>query len=80
MEQGKEVLLRDIYEYVPATAYIAGSAILLLASEFAFTVPTVAYTLSGLFMARAAQLYRRGRRVKRYQNYEIGRASCRERV
>lgn len=67
MEQGKEVLLRDIYEYVPAQAYTAAAVLLGIASEYAFAVPTVAYTLSGLFLTRAAVLYRRGRRIKRYQ-------------
>lgn len=65
--EGKEVLLRDVYEYVPAQAYTAAAVLLGIASEYAFAVPTVAYTLSGMFLTRAAVLYRRGWRIKRYQ-------------
>ncbi|MDO4643130.1 MAG: type IV conjugative transfer system coupling protein TraD [Cardiobacteriaceae bacterium] len=67
MIQNHEVLLRDIYEYIPATAYVMAAALLIIASEFAFAIPTVAFTLSGLFLLRAAVLFRRGYRVKRYQ-------------
>ena len=63
----KEVLLRDIYEFIPAKAYLVAALLLVLASEFAFAIPVVAFTLAGLFLLRAAVLFRRGWRVRRYQ-------------
>ncbi|MFC2751909.1 MAG: type IV conjugative transfer system coupling protein TraD [Cardiobacterium sp.] len=63
----KEVLLRDIYEFIPAKAYLVAALLLVLASEFAFAIPVVAFTLAGLFLLRTAVLFRRGWRVRRYQ-------------
>lgn len=63
----KEVLLRDIYEFIPAKAYLVAALLLVLASEFAFAIPVVAFTLAGLFLLRAAVLFRRGWQVRRYQ-------------
>ncbi len=63
----KEVLLRDIYEYVPAWTYLLLAIVLIMASELAFAVPVVAFTLAGLFLIRSFILFKRGRRVKRYQ-------------
>ena len=45
-EQPKEVLLRGIFEYVPASAYVLAAVFLLLASELAFVIPTVAFALA----------------------------------
>lgn len=63
----KEVLLREVYEYIPAWTYTMLAVILVIASELVFAIPVVALTLAGLFMLRAVVLFRRGRRVKRYQ-------------
>ena len=63
----KEVLLRDVYEFIPAKAYLVAALLLVLASEFAFAIPVVAFTLAGLFLLRAAVLFHRGWRVRRYQ-------------
>ena len=79
-EQPKEVLLRGIYEYVPASAYILAAIFLLLASELAFVIPVVAFTLAGLFGLRAAVLFRRGWRVRRYQKRLINLPIYRMRV
>ena len=68
----KEVLLRDIYEFIPAKAYLVAALLLVLASEFAFAIPVVAFTLAGLFLLRAAVLFRRGWRVRRYQRNLTG--------
>ena len=79
-DQPKEVLLRDIYEYVPASAYVLAAVFLLLASELAFVIPTVAFALSALFFLRAAVLFRRGWRVKRYQKRLVNLPVYRMRV
>ena len=79
-DQPKEVLLRDIYEYVPATAYLFAALFLLLASELAFVIPTVAFALAGLFLLRAAVLFRRGWRVRRYQKRLVNLPVYRMRV
>lgn len=63
----KEVLLRDVYEYIPAWTYTCLALILVMASELVFAIPVVAFSLAGLFMFRAIVLFRRGRRVARYQ-------------
>ena len=78
--QPKEVLLRDIFEYVPATAYLFAALFLLLASELAFVIPTVAFALAGLFLLRAAVLFRRGWRVRRYQKRLVNLPIYRMRV
>jgi len=79
-DQPKEVLLRDIYEYVPASAYVLAAVFLLLASELAFVIPTVAFALATLFFLRAAVLFRRGWRVKRYQKRLVNLPVYRMRV
>ena len=79
-EQPKEVLLRDIFEYVPATAYLFAAVFLLLASELAFVIPTVAFALASLFFLRAAVLFRRGWRVRRYQKRLVNLPVYRMRV
>lgn len=63
----KEVLLREVYEYVPAWTYLLLACVLIFASELAFAVPVVAFTLATLFIARAVVLFARGNRIKRYQ-------------
>lgn len=63
----KEVLLRDIYEYVPAWTYLLLAVILVFASELAFAIPVVAFTLAGLFLVRSYYLFGQGYHVKRYQ-------------
>lgn len=63
----KEVLLRDIFEYVPAWTYTFLALFLVIASELAFAIPVVAYTLAALFILRAMYLFALGRKVKRYQ-------------
>lgn len=63
----KEVLLRDIYEYIPAWTYTFLSILLIVASELAFAIPVVAFSLASLFMLRAIFLFRKGRRVAKYQ-------------
>ena len=65
--QQKEVLLRDPYEYIPAIAYLAVAVLLIIASELAFAVPVVAFTIAALFLVRSAVLFRRGYRIRRYQ-------------
>lgn len=79
-DQPKEVLLRDIYEYVPASAYVLTAVFLLLASELAFVIPTVAFALASLFFLRAAVLFRRGWRVRRYQKRLVNLPVYRMRV
>ncbi len=63
----KEVLLRNIYEYIPAWVYLMLSLILIFASELAFAIPIVALSLAGLFIVRAYYLFSQGYRVKKYQ-------------
>lgn len=67
MSYQKEVLLRDVVEYIPAWTYTVLAIMLVLASELAFVIPTVAFTLAGLFMLRAIALFWRGHKIKRYQ-------------
>lgn len=63
----KEVLLRDIYEYIPAWTYTLLAILLVIASELAFAIPVVAFTLASLFMLRAIYLFHKGYKVARYQ-------------
>ncbi len=64
----KEVLLHDIYEYIPAWAYLLLACMLIFASELAFAVPVVVFTLAALFfIGRATVLFTQGNRIKRYQ-------------
>ncbi|MBS9781835.1 MAG: type IV conjugative transfer system coupling protein TraD [Gammaproteobacteria bacterium] len=63
----KEVLLREIYEYIPAWTYLLLAIILVFASELAFAIPVVAFTIAGLFLARSWVLFSRGYKLKQYQ-------------
>ncbi len=63
----KEVLLREIVEFVPAWTYLILATILVIASELAFAIPVVAFTLAGFFIVRSVVLFHQGIRVRRYQ-------------
>lgn len=63
----KEVLLREVVEFTPAWTYLLLATGLLIASELALAVPSVAFTIAGLFFIRSVVLFRRGWRVRRYQ-------------
>lgn len=67
MSVQKEILLRDVVEFVPAVTYVLLALLLVVAQEMALAVPAVALTIAGLFCARAFVLFRAGRRVRRYQ-------------
>lgn len=64
----KEALLRDPHEYIAATAYLVAALILVVASEMAFVIPSVAYAGSAFFIYRAFRRWREGRYIKRYQH------------
>lgn len=63
----KEVLLREVVEFVPAWTYLLLATILIIASELAFAIPIVAFTIAAVFLLRSFQLFKRGLRVRRYQ-------------
>lgn len=63
----KEVLLRDVVEFVPAWTYLLLATILVIASELAFAIPVVAFTIAGVFLLRSMQLFKQAIRLRRYQ-------------
>lgn len=63
-----EALLREPFEYVAAWTYWMAAGILLVGSELAFVIPSVAYACAAIFTARGIQRWREGRFVRRYQH------------
>lgn len=63
----KETLLREPHEYVAAWSYLLAAGFLLIASEAALLIPSLAYSGSALFLWRAVYRWSEGRYIRRYQ-------------